>query len=243
MPSVTTKVKYPVSPPVEPAYDRLPLGEWASIDDVPADVALVYDLANSIDERVFERHAHRTGRRDLFGSEEDLSRWLVSRGFEVDEVSEPDLELARRVRAAIRAAARANADPREIAAAQASFAEAAADLSMSVRLGEGGAPLLTPNGTGVRGALAAILVQATWAVAGDRWTRLKMCADDDCRWVFYDASRPRTGRWCAMASCGHRMKTRAYRRRRATRSRPGLGSRPDAVNVASWEADLLRDGS
>lgn len=213
MTTVTTKVKYPVSSSA-PAYGRRPLGEWATIDAVPAEVALVYDLANSIDERVFDRHAQGTDRRELFRSGADLSRWLAVRGFPVDDVTDSQVELARRVRGAVRAAARANANPEGLEAARTLFAEAAADLSMRIELGSDGRPILLPDGKGVERALAAVLVQATEAAANDRWARLKMCAADDCRWVFYDSSRPRSGRWCAMASCGNRMKTRAYRRRR-----------------------------
>jgi predicted RNA-binding Zn ribbon-like protein len=47
--------------------------------------------------------------------------------------------------------------------------------------------------------------------------RLKMCAADECRRVFYDRSKPATRRWCMSTLCGNRMKTRAYRERhRAT---------------------------
>ena len=35
----------------------------------------------------------------------------------------------------------------------------------------------------------------------------------DCRWAFYDGSKNRSGRWCDMASCGNRMKARAFRER------------------------------
>ena len=36
------------------------------------------------------------------------------------------------------------------------------------------------------------------------WGRLKACAEDGCRWAFYDASRNQSGRWCSMAVCGNR---------------------------------------
>jgi len=49
------------------------------------------------------------------------------------------------------------------------------------------------------------------------WQRLKVCASDECRWAFYDASRNRSGTWCQMEICGNKIKNRAYRqRRRAT---------------------------
>ncbi|MQA73422.1 MAG: hypothetical protein GEU88_03545 [Solirubrobacterales bacterium] len=49
-----------------------------------------------------------------------------------------------------------------------------------------------------------------------QWSRLKVCASDECRWAFFDSSRNRGGTWCQMETCGNRIKSRAYRRRTAT---------------------------
>jgi CGNR zinc finger len=46
---------------------------------------------------------------------------------------------------------------------------------------------------------------------GDRLDRLKMCASDACRWIFYDRSKPGNRRWCSSVLCGNREKTRSYR--------------------------------
>jgi predicted RNA-binding Zn ribbon-like protein len=43
--------------------------------------------------------------------------------------------------------------------------------------------------------------------------RLKMCAAQECRRVFFDRSKPATRRWCMSTLCGNRIKTRAYRER------------------------------
>jgi predicted RNA-binding Zn ribbon-like protein len=43
--------------------------------------------------------------------------------------------------------------------------------------------------------------------------RLKMCASDECRRVFFDRSKPATRRWCMSTLCGNRIKTRNYRER------------------------------
>jgi len=63
---------------------------------------------------------------------------------------------------------------------------------------------------GYLGSVLAAMVQA-----GERgsWERLKICAADDCRWAFFDRSKNRAGRWCSMAVCGNRTKTRTYRAR------------------------------
>lgn len=47
--------------------------------------------------------------------------------------------------------------------------------------------------------------------------RVKLC--DECSWLFVDASRNRSRRWCSMNECGGRLKMRRYRARRATAGR------------------------
>jgi predicted RNA-binding Zn ribbon-like protein len=45
--------------------------------------------------------------------------------------------------------------------------------------------------------------------------RVKECDDDECGWLFVDASKAGRRRWCSMESCGNRAKLRRYRRRHA----------------------------
>jgi predicted RNA-binding Zn ribbon-like protein len=47
--------------------------------------------------------------------------------------------------------------------------------------------------------------------------RVNVCAA--CRWLFLDASRNHSRRWCSMNECGGRLKMRRYRERRATAGR------------------------
>jgi predicted RNA-binding Zn ribbon-like protein len=47
-----------------------------------------------------------------------------------------------------------------------------------------------------------------------RLDRLKMCASNECHWVFYDLSKPGNRRWCSSILCGNREKTRNYRSRK-----------------------------
>ncbi|WP_454051258.1 CGNR zinc finger domain-containing protein [Cellulomonas sp. Marseille-Q8402] len=70
-----------------------------------------------------------------------------------------------------------------------------------------------PGTTGDRALVAGVLAALHRAVATGEWARLKACANPDCQWVYHDASRNRSGRWCSMGECGDVMKARAYRRR------------------------------
>lgn len=42
---------------------------------------------------------------------------------------------------------------------------------------------------------------------------VKQCASETCGWLFIDATRNRSRRWCAMQGCGNRAKVRRHRAR------------------------------
>ena len=68
-------------------------------------------------------------------------------------------------------------------------------------------------GDPVDDALANLAEPIVREVTGGRPDRLRACADDGCRWVFYDDSRTGRRRWCDMASCGNRAKAARHRAR------------------------------
>ena len=70
-----------------------------------------------------------------------------------------------------------------------------------------------PAQAGVDGALGELLAVVMRAMAAGRWTRLKACLNDECRWAFYDHSNARSSKWCDMRVCGNRAKQKAYRAR------------------------------
>jgi predicted RNA-binding Zn ribbon-like protein len=65
----------------------------------------------------------------------------------------------------------------------------------------------------VTGALGRLVIDVTDAMTAGTWPRLKVCANDTCRWAFYDHSRAGTGKWCSMRLCGNRAKQKAWRNR------------------------------
>ena len=79
---------------------------------------------------------------------------------------------------------------------------------------------LTPTSKGLDAVLFAVAESfAAFLTEGDP-TRLKLCENRDCRWVFYDTTRSRTRRWCA-DSCGNLIKVRKCRQKKRTRQGPG----------------------
>lgn len=145
-----------------------------------------------------------------------LARWeLLPRTPESDVKSKAgrgELERTLEVREALRALLLANngAEPGESATEV--LDRAAADAGLRVRFGGERDTRLEPTAPGVDGALGRILANAFAAMHDGSWTRLKACPE--CGWAFYDSSRNRSRTWCSMETCGNRLKTRAYQRRR-----------------------------
>ena len=50
-------------------------------------------------------------------------------------------------------------------------------------------------------------------------SRTKRCAGLECGWLFFDATKNKSRRWCEMSVCGNRAKVRAARARRRKASR------------------------
>lgn len=73
-----------------------------------------------------------------------------------------------------------------------------------------------PEPETLESVLAPVLWSAGDILTGESRGRLKLCAAEDCGWVFLDASRKANRVWCSMESCGNRAKARRhYQRRRA----------------------------
>jgi len=63
-------------------------------------------------------------------------------------------------------------------------------------------------------ALAGVAEPLVALVEAGETHRLRICANDGCRWVFEDTSRTGRRRWCSMASCGNRAKAARHRARK-----------------------------
>jgi predicted RNA-binding Zn ribbon-like protein len=124
-----------------------------------------------------------------------------------------DLDRALRVREALRALLLGNNGVAVERATLDTLEEATRRGRLAVRFGEDGRTELLPDAPGLDGALGRIVGVVHTATADGTWPRLKACPRHICRWVFYDRSKNRSSRWCAMSVCGNRVKTTRYRRR------------------------------
>jgi predicted RNA-binding Zn ribbon-like protein len=59
-----------------------------------------------------------------------------------------------------------------------------------------------------------IIRSAAHLLTSSELERVRLCDAGDCGWLFVDASRNRSRRWCDMSECGNRAKARRYRERR-----------------------------
>ena len=159
----------------------------------PEPLRLVQRFVNTVD------HEHH---REWIGTAAELADFL---GCEETDV---DLERAHELREALRMLLRANNGAPLDTGAVGTVNRAAAGLRLE--LDDGGRVAF-----GVEDPLARIVAVAFGAMLEGSWPRLKACRN--CKWAFYDYSKNRSASWCSMQLCGNRLKTRAYRSRRARR--------------------------
>jgi len=187
------------------------LPSWVSSDETkPAPMPLLR-VQSFINTRDIESGA------DQLLELESGRAWLAAAGLITTEatVSAAQLRAARSTREALRALVKHNGsgtaptsdDLRPLQSIAGSRGAAVrVDLSGRIQLGVGDA-------TDLRGGLLGLLLTIGDAQADGTWSRLKLCANTECEWAFFDRSRNRQGSWCTMAICGNRLKNRRFRSR------------------------------
>lgn len=151
---------------------------------------------------------------DGLATADQVGEWLVDHDL-VDGPVDPspgEVDLVIRTRDGIRALITATHHDDVDQEALTGLAEAVTASGLHPTFSAGHVDL-APTADGVPGALGRLLAFVHDAIAEGSWERLKLCANDTCRWAFFDQSRNRSGRWCDMAGCGNRAKVRAYRAR------------------------------
>ena len=160
-------------------------------------------------------------RTDEIATPATLRSWLGERGLMPagTEVDDDDVAAARQLRETLRLALLANGGATAATADAGDAGDAtgvtapATSVPLQMTIAPDGTATLEPTGTGVTAALGTLVSVIPGAIADGSWARAKVCPKDSCRWAFYDQSRNRSRRWCAMDVCGNREKTRAFRER------------------------------
>lgn len=180
---------------------------------VPDAVATLYDFVNTLDLRSFAHQHERHQPSDGLASPKDLAAFLRDHGLPCDRPLTSDLLAeALRLREALRALLAAEPPARRQRDLQQPLNAALAGFPLLVTL-DGTDASLRPFRRDALAGLSRIAAELHDAVRDGSLARLKMCASEDCRRVFFDRSKPGTRRWCQAALCGNRNKTRAYRAR------------------------------
>jgi predicted RNA-binding Zn ribbon-like protein len=154
---------------------------------------------------------------DLLLDADSGREWLTAAGLVAlgTPIGPADLSEARAVREGLRALVRHNADgvalrPDALTALR-RFAER---RRPAVEIDPDGLiRLSTATESDLRAGLLGLLLTVRDAQADGTWPRLKLCANSECEWAFFDRSRNRQGSWCTMAACGNRLKNRRFRAR------------------------------
>jgi predicted RNA-binding Zn ribbon-like protein len=180
---------------------------------VPGDVALLYDFVNSVDLRRYVEQGVVHDPGDELATSAQLQNWLQARGLLKRGVRVPPAEhrKALELREALRnflAVA-----PAERSSAVASLESSAARFPLQVTASRDRVLDLRPVGGGATSGLGSVLAELVRLSDSGRLERVKTCDSEECRWVFFDRSKPGNRRWCSSDRCGNREKTRAYRSR------------------------------
>jgi len=182
---------------------------------VPDELANLYDFANTLDVRHFTHHGVPHPQGDELTHARELAAWMTQRGLSSTSAKVTPAVFATAIELRTLIRDYLQCDPPE----RSRNKDAVRALNKTLKL----FPLIVTAGSDgmlLRNAREDSLAGLSPVVAelydGSRngtLDRLKMCASDECRRVFFDRSKPSTRRWCMSSLCGNRMKTRSYRER------------------------------
>ena len=183
---------------------------------VPDELAHLYDFANSLDVRHFTHRGVQHAQGDELIGPRELAAWMSRQRLlaEGTKITAAMFDSALRLRAGIRAYLECNPAQRR------KDTEAVRSLNKAMKLfplvaearGDRSMTLATSRRDGLAGLSVVVAELYDGSISGTL-DRLKMCAAEECRRVFFDRSKPATRRWCMSTLCGNRMKTKTYRAR------------------------------
>lgn len=185
------------------------------------DLTVALDFVNTLELCATRSHPEFGGTHESLETPSDAIGWLLGRELvhptALDGAAgQATLDRVRQVREAFR-------DLIEAAAERRTPSEDAIRIVNGL-LASRQVPMLEPEPDGVRlshrhvanpidEALAVLAEPIVERIAEERSDRFRICANDMCRYAFFDESRAGRRRWCDMASCGNRAKAARHRAR------------------------------
>jgi predicted RNA-binding Zn ribbon-like protein len=153
--------------------------------------------------------------------------WLQERGLVHDDAaracaestarSSRALDRIRRVRGALRELTEAVAEGRPAdadALAQVNRVLRAREYLELIPASDGVSVDHRHHGDPIDDALSRLAEPFVRGIGEGLQDRLRICANDECQWAFYDSSRTNRRVWCDMATCGNRAKAARHRARK-----------------------------
>ncbi len=160
---------------------------------------------------------HRGSRpRDLLATPETLQKWLRLVGLVTDPIplSSEEHQDAIILREAIHDTIQLVISGQEPGHDDITRINMAAKFPVAVpQLSRNADRVLWETSNPLKACLAVIARDAITIMGSLRRDHLKMCANDNCRMLFVDASPAHRRRWCAMSLCGNRTKVAIHRQR------------------------------
>jgi predicted RNA-binding Zn ribbon-like protein len=163
---------------------------------------------------------------DHFTSFRDASDWLLQRGVvhrwradlarPTGEAAERALDRIRTVRDALREVSDAVVHGRPADPSALTEVNRALDARERIELVQSTDGLSVGHshvGDPIDDALARLAEPLVDEIQDGNAGRIRICANNTCRWIFFDESRAARRRWCDMASCGNRAKAARHRAR------------------------------
>lgn len=185
--------------------------------NVPDELANLYDFTNSLDVRHFTHHGVQHEQDDELKGSRELAAWMTERGLlrAGAKITPETLATTLRLRTDLRAYLQCDpSERRKNRRVTGALNEALKPFPFVLEAGGARGLTLRSARDDALAGLSVVVAEFYNGSANGTLDRLKMCAAEECRRVFFDRSKPATRRWCMSTLCGNRMKTRAYRERR-----------------------------
>jgi predicted RNA-binding Zn ribbon-like protein len=183
---------------------------------VPDELANLYDFANSIDVRRFTHHGVQHEQSDELLGPRELGAWMAKRGllWTGAKITPAMLETALRLRAEVRAYLACDPTERRSSRRMTALLNNALEpFPLVAQVKDDGGFSLRAGRDDALSGLSTVVAELYNGSINGALDRLKMCAAEECRRIFFDRSKPATRRWCMSTLCGNRIKTRTYRAR------------------------------
>src|SRR6267154_2048208 len=197
-------------------FSGVPMSKDSRKFKVPDELANLYDFANSLDVRHFTHHGVQHVHSDELKGPRELDVWMSQRGllWSGARITPAMFDTALQLRAGVRTYLEIDpAERRKIGDAVRSLNKAMRLFPLVAEVRNDGVMALRAGRDDALAGLSVVVAEMYVGSVGRALDRLKMCAAEECRRVFFDRSKPATRRWCMSTLCGNRIKTRTYRER------------------------------